>query len=498
MRARSLTSTVGPFVSTVGIFVVLATTSISGQTPGPRFGHHRIGRCIMLALGGFSALASQLATVDPLVAQEIAPEEYVARRGRILDEISDGILLLHARSAPKEMEQWGFIQDPSFLYFTGLAEVPGAILALDGPRRQARLFVPPAPSSFGVRVEGLVPAPGPASARRLGLDAVESWDGFVQWVRTRQSQGVTKLYVDEPRRPEATGAPPGLAPVSGALGLWRGALEARFPEVEFASAKPAIQALRWVKSPAEAAVLGRNARSTAAALLAVAQQLRAELSQREVEATVVSACIESGAEGPSFWPWIMSGPNTHMERLVSAFFRYEQLDREMREGELVRVDLGCGGELYGGDVGRTLPVSGRFSSGQREAWDLLIGAYRAGMEAMSAGVPLGDVRKASRGAVEAAQGGLTTPIGREAAAYVLAEGDAVWHIHGVGIESGEDAGPVLEAGSVLAFEPMVVAGTDVFYLEDMILITPTGHRVLSEGLPYTADEIEAAMAAHSR
>ncbi len=37
-------------------------------------------------------------------------------------------------------------------------------------------------------------------------------------------------------------------------------------------------------------------------------------------------------------------------------------------------------------------------------------------------------------------------------------------------------------------------GPDAFYLEDMILVTATGHRVLSAGLPYTADEIEALMA----
>lgn len=441
------------------------------------------------------AIAGPLVGIRPLTAQEIGADEYAARRDRILDELSDGILLLHARSAPKEMEQWGFIQDPSFLYFTGLAEVPGAILALDGPGREARLFVPPPPASFGLPVGGLIPATGAASARRLGLDAVEPWDGFVEWVRTRLSEGVTKLYVDEPRRPEATGAPPGLAPVSGPLGLWRGALEARFPETEFASARPAIRDLRWVKSTAEVAVLTRNARSTAAALLAVARQLRPGLTQRAAEATVIAACIESGAEGPSFWPWVMSGPNTQMGRLVSAFFRYEHLDREMEDGELVRVDLGCGGGLYGGDVGRTLPVSGRFSPGQREAWNLLIGAYRAGMAAMSPGVPLDDVRAASSAAVEAAQAGLATAIGREAAATILAEGSAVWHIHGVGIESGEDPGAVLEAGSVLAFEPMVAVGADVFYLEDMILITSTGHRVLSEGLPYTAEEIEAAMAA---
>jgi len=39
----------------------------------------------------------------------------------------------------------------------------------------------------------------------------------------------------------------------------------------------------------------------------------------------------------------------------------------------------------------------------------------------------------------------------------------------------------------------VEVGPDAFYLEDMILVTETGHRILSSGLPYTADEIERRM-----
>ena len=34
---------------------------------------------------------------------------------------------------------------------------------------------------------------------------------------------------------------------------------------------------------------------------------------------------------------------------------------------------------------------------------------------------------------------------------------------------------------------------DAFYLEDMILISETGHEILSKGLPYTAREIEAVI-----
>jgi hypothetical protein len=47
--------------------------------------------------------------------------------------------------------------------------------------------------------------------------------------------------------------------------------------------------------------------------------------------------------------------------------------------KVARVDVGCDLDHYKGDVGRTAPVSGRFDTGQRETWELLVAAYRAGL-----------------------------------------------------------------------------------------------------------------------
>ena len=69
-----------------------------------------------------------------------------------------------------------------------------------------------------------------------------------------------------------------------------------------------------------------------------------------------------------------------------------------------------------------------------------------------------------------------------------------WHLHGVGIESGEEALDTLAVGTVLAYEPMFSYGADAYYLEDMIVVTEGGYEVMSTGLPYTAEEIEALMA----
>jgi len=428
-------------------------------------------------------------------AQTVPPEEFGARRERLMERLGDGLILLHARSGPKDMEQPGWVQDASFLYFTGLTNQPGAVLTLDASRGEVRLFVPPPPMSFGVPVADLGVAVDEESARTLGVQAVERWEGLVPYLRQRVAEGVTRFWVDEARRRELPGTPDGLWPVAGEKDLWRRSLAAAFPGVAVESAGPVITALRWIKSPGEVAILGHNARMTARALLAGVGRIEPGVTQRITESAVVAGCLAAGAQGPSFWPWTMSGPNAHVRRLVRAFFDYHHLDRTMQAGELVRVDVGCTAGGYGGDVGRTVPVSGRFLKGQREAWDLLIGAYRAGMAVMRDGVALVEVLAASRAEVMRRQPGLTTALGRAAGTTLAGEGGmALWTIHGVGIDSGESPRDTLRAGSVIAFEPMFEEGADAFYLEDMILITPTGFEVLSAGLPYTAAEIEEAMA----
>ena len=431
----------------------------------------------------------------PLTAQGVPEAEFRERRARLMDTVSDGIVLLHARSGAKDEDQPTFRQDATFYYFTGLANHPDAVLALDGPRREAHLFVPPPPLSFGRPVQGLVLPTTREAAETYGLTSVRSWDGLADYLRSRMGEEVTTLYVDASRRPESTGNPPGFRPVAGAITLWQTALSEAFPSARIESARPAITAMRWVKSDAEVDILRRNARMTAAALIAGMRAVRPGIAQRDSEAAVVNGCLASGAEGPSFWPWTMSGPNAHVGRLVRAFYDYEALDRTMQAGELVRMDVGCADGHYGGDVGRTIPVSGFFSAGQREAWNLLIEGYKAGMSAMRAGVTRTEVGTAAAARIEELAPDLRTPMGRQAGDFLLSDaGRGIWSIHGVGVDSGEEALPTLEAGSVLAFEPMFAVGVDAFYLEDMILVTENGHEVLSAGLPYTAEESETLMA----
>jgi Xaa-Pro aminopeptidase len=431
-----------------------------------------------------------------LSAPQIPSSEYHARRERLLSSHSEGIVLLHARPAEAALDSHNFKQSASFFYFTGLANQPSAILALDGPRRESLLFVPEPPSSFGFEVEGVSLEPGDASARSHGFDHVRPWTEFARWLDGRLAEGIDRVYLDESRRPVPPGNPRELWPMAGEETLFRRSLEARFPTAKFGSAAGGIRAMRWVKSESEIRVLREVARATSEALLLGIRSIRPGSSQRRAEAAVVSGCIEAGAEGPSFWPWTMAGPNARVSSLVRSFYDYHHLDREMSEGELVRVDVGCDLGHYEGDVGRTVPVSGRFTPEQAQAWDLLIAAYRAGLSAVRDGATREDIAEASRRAVSAALPGLATDYARKAARAMLEGGDDLWHVHGVGLESGEERIERLASGSVIAFEPMFEVDADAFYLEDMILVTKSGHEVLSRGLPYTAEEIARVLTGH--
>ena len=427
-----------------------------------------------------------------LAAQRIPTSEYAERRRALMERLPDGITLLHAEPRDKPQSEPSFIQNASFFYLTGLSGVPNAILALDAPRHEARLFVPPSPRAFGFPVDSVVP--DASSSAALGLTQIVSWDSLVPYVRRRIGDGMKKLYVDEARRPGSTGVPQGMRPVADDQVLWAQSVSAAFPDATIASAVATLNELRFVKSRAEVDVLRDNARSTAVAVRAAMRAVTPGVRQRRVEMRAAQACLDAGAVGPSFWPWTMSGPNAHIPMLVRSVYSYDQLDRTMKSGETVRIDLGCTNHGYGGDVGRTVPVSGTFTAGQREIWNLLIDAYRAGIKSMKPGVTIAQVMAASRAEIERQASSLRTPEGKEAARILLAkDGMAGWSLHSVGVESGEAALPALAEGAVIAFEPIFSVGADAYYLEDMIHITATGAEILSTGLPYTAQEIETYM-----
>jgi Xaa-Pro aminopeptidase len=440
------------------------------------------------------------ATTSSVFAQAtISREEFRLRRENAMTRLPDGILLLHARSLLANEDQLfvhGFQQNPNFYYFTGLPSTLGAILAIDGAAKTSRLFVPTKLSGIGGRLRSAMLPVNEATAKELQLETVSPWEELIPYLDRRLQENPNLVFyaTESYWSPTPESNPIGLAPIDDANVLWRRALQERWPNVKIASAKSVVTDLRLIKSGAEIEVLRRVGEISAAALRKGLRGLKANRAQRELEAEIVCECILAGGEGPSFWPWVMSGPNAVFPRPFEALADYHHLNRVMQDGELVRVDIGCDFGFYKGDVGRTAPVSGRYGEAQREVWNLLIHAYRAGLQVMREGATHDDIAKACRAEVEKRKPQLQTALAREAAALMTNAARAdIWHLHGCGLEPGEGRPQVLEAGMVIAFEPTFSVGGQGFYLEDMILITKDGYEILTEGLPYTAEEMEATI-----
>jgi Xaa-Pro aminopeptidase len=282
---------------------------------------------------------------------------------------------------------------------------------------------------------------------------------------------------------------------SDAAGLWEQTLRTRWPKVQLAEG-PDQDELREVKSADEIAALRTVAASSAAALIAGLRALRPGRRQRHAESDVLAACVNAGADGVSFWPWVMTGANADIVSAIQSLGDSRFRDRVMQAGELARIDVGCRQAHYEGDVGRTAPVSGRFTPEQREAWELFVGAYRVAVRAMQPGIPASDIFVVWRGEIQRRRRGLTSRFARRTAEVALSsEGGRFWEIHGVGLASAEGNVDTLRVGQVVAFEPILTVDGVGLYLEDMILITADGAEVLTRGLPYSADEIESVMRA---
>jgi Xaa-Pro aminopeptidase len=166
----------------------------------------------------------------------------------------------------------------------------------------------------------------------------------------------------------------------------------------------------------------------------------------------------------------------------------------MHRGELVVVDIGAEFEEYAADITRTYPVGGKFSSRQREIYNIVFAAQEAALKAVKPGVVMGKSGLIHRAAYE-----YIDSHGKDLRGNSLGQ----YFIHGTSHHLGLDVhdavsepNRVLEAGMVITVEPGIYIPDENLgvRIEDVVLITETGYELLSKDLPRTPEEIEKMMA----
>lgn len=428
--------------------------------------------------------------------------EFQARRQAVMAAAPDGILLLHSMSAPKDWNDAGFRQDSFFYYFTGLENLHDAVLAVDGVSKQTWLFVLAPTTRREQRISAALTgwdaaylAGGAATEQLLGIDHVVAWDGFADFIETRRKANPRlALYLDqggEGKMVADVSNPPGLAPIENPYVLWPAAIKAKWPDAHLVDAAPVIKPIRAVKSRGEVALLRKAAGYTDVAFHAAMGAIAPGRTNRQIEGVAVEAALRAGADSPGMWPELKSGPVSGAT-VFQKFYDYHLLNRTLQAGETVLIDLGFNHELYKGDVGRTMPVSGHFTPAQAEVIDFMDEAYQAGLRAMRDGVSGDDVIQASIRYVADHRQALRSDLARRAATQLLKPGAWVMYSHGI---DSVEIFPVerLHTGYAVAYGPDFDVDGMGFYEEDVSLITPTGHELINPPLPYRAADIERTM-----
>ncbi|RMF24066.1 MAG: M24 family metallopeptidase, partial [Deltaproteobacteria bacterium] len=222
-----------------------------------------------------------------------------------------------------------------------------------------------------------------------------------------------------------------------------------------------------------------------------------------VAARVEFLLRQSGCSGPAYGTIAAGGR-------AATILHYVRNDRKLQDGELLLLD--AGGEFggYAADVTRTMPVGRTFSAAQAQLYDTVVAAQQA---AIDAAVPEAAHERVHQAAVEVLVDGMIDAgllegsraecIEKESFKRFYMHGTSHWlgmDVHDAGDYRRGDSSRPLEPGMVLTVEPgiYVPVADDIperfrgigIRVEDDVLITPSGHEVLSEGLPKQRDEIE--------
>ncbi|WP_427162684.1 aminopeptidase P N-terminal domain-containing protein [Aliinostoc sp. HNIBRCY26] len=272
-----------------------------------------------------------------------------------------------------------------------------------------------------------------------------------------------------------------------------------------------LHSMRLIKSEAElemmrqAAAIAIEAHNQA---MAIAKPGRYEY---EIQAEIERIFRLRGGMGPAYPSIVASGVN-------ACVLHYIENNRQMQENDLLLIDAGCAYGYYNSDITRTFPVGGKFTPEQKALYEIVLAAQKQAIAKVQPGNTFSSVHDAAvrvltEGLVELGilKGEVDKLIEEEKYKPYYMHRTSHWlglDVHDVGVyQHGEDKPQILQPGQVLTVEPGIYIVPDTklaedqpqtdprwigigIRIEDDVLVTPTGHEVLTDGVPKAVEDVE--------
>ena len=436
--------------------------------------------------------------------QKETESRFASRRRRLLSRIKGEAVLIAA--APLQVSSrdlhFPYRQDSDFLYFTGINE-PDAALLLLGSRKGPRsvLFLRDSDAQaeqWGDSRIGLRRA-----KRRHQVDEVRDIASL--------SAALPKLLRDAAALHYAPGCNASVDSLVWSIFRTTVGPRMNFPRALIDS-RMLTSEMRIVKDREEIRTLRHVTEITAKAFAELMRQVKSLKSERHAADTLEAIFSRLGAEGPSFQTIVASGKNATILHHRPSF-------QPLWRRELVLIDAGASFRGYAADITRTIPVSGKFSTAQADVYDVVHRALQKATEKCGPNASLDEVhqvcvRAITRGLIDLGvlRGSVAKLVSAEAYKPYFMHRTSHWlglDVHDISpIYMDEYVVPPstrpFEPGNVFTIEPgLYFSANDEtvpkalrgigIRLEDDILITKTGHDVLTKDLPSRREEIEALM-----
>jgi Xaa-Pro aminopeptidase len=418
---------------------------------------------------------------------------YAERRAKLASQVDAPIVLWGFTGREEISQDYVFAQEENFYYLTGHNEEGAGLILLpsaqgnhaasaDAPLNGQRelLFLPPENPDKekwnGVRMS----SSDPGIEARTGFSSVKPFPEMRAMVENLAKLYPT-FYTILPYNKELGGYPHEKAVVD-----W---LQLAAPQAKLKDVRGQIAAMRPIKSPGEIGFLKRAIDLSLDAQLEAMKMMRPGLYEYQVAAKMVEVHAMGGSEREGYAPIVGAGPN-------STALHYDKLSRRIENGDLVVLDVGAQYSGYSADITRTIPASGRFTARQREIYEIVLGAQNAALAALKPGVHF-SCRGKKDGLMNIAYDYINSH-GKDREGRPLGQ----YFIHGLGHDIGlnvHDPGDycsALQPGMVVTVEPGIYIPEENLgvRIEDDVLITDSGYKLLSERLPREPDEIERIMA----
>ncbi|OAL81380.1 Xaa-Pro aminopeptidase [Acinetobacter sp. SFB] len=268
-----------------------------------------------------------------------------------------------------------------------------------------------------------------------------------------------------------------------------------------------LDEMRLHKSKQEIELMQHASNISSEAHTRAMQTVRPGMMEYALEAEINYIFGKNGCV-PSYNSIVGGGAN-------GCILHYVENDKELKDGDLVLIDAACEYQLYASDITRTFPVNGKFSPEQKVLYELILKAQLAAIDAVRIGNSYKEphnvaVRIMVEGLVELGlmQGDIEEIIQKETFRQFYMHGTGHWlgmDVHDVGSYKIDGEWRAYEEGMVVTVEPgLYIAPDDEtvdakwrgigIRIEDDVVATEKGPRVLTAAVVKSVEDIEALMA----